>query len=108
VTQEKLFTKNGLNWRCLQELDLSYVVIALPIHNVSSHDFRSLSLSVGNFQHSAHLLPIFFVKLQCSVLKKFHLTNSFYFFILLTFFLKILIASYGARVRGRIFKMELI
>ena len=50
----------------------------------------------------------FFVKLQCSALKNFHLTNSFYFFILLTFFLKILIASYGARARGSIFKMELI
>jgi hypothetical protein len=47
------------------------------------------------------------VKSQCSVLKNFHLTkkkNSKKNFKL--FFLRILIASYGTRVRGSIFKME--
>ena len=75
------------------------------MHTVSSQDFRSLSfsvMSVGDFQHS-----IFFVKLQCSVLKNFHLTNFFFIlFFFRFFFLKVLIASYGARVRGSVFKKE--
>ena len=62
-----------------------------------------------HFQHPAYLLLNFFVKLQCSLLQNIHLTN----FLILTFnflkkcfFLKILIASYGAIVRGSVFKMK--
>ena len=56
------------------------------------------------FLSTASLLKIFFVKSQCLLLKSFYMTITF--FLAFTFFLKTLIATYGARVCGIVFKME--
>jgi hypothetical protein len=55
-----------------------------------------------------NLLPNFFVKSQCSALKNFIWQKNFFFNLkkVEKKFLRILIASYGARVRGSVFKME--
>ena len=57
-----------------------------------------------------NLLRNFFVKSQCSLLKNFHLTekkSQFLFkFFFSIFFSSILIASYGARVRGSVIKIH--
>ena len=76
---------------------------------VSSQDFRSLYI----FCHFSQLRMaifstayFFLVKSQCSV--NFHLTNFLFHFFSFTFLIKILIATYGAIVRGSVFKMEFI
>ena len=55
------------------------------------------------------MLPNFFVKSQCSALKIFIWQKNFFFNLKRSWkkFLRILNASYGARVRGSVFKMEI-
>ena len=79
------------------------------IHTVSSQNFWSFLFSYFflNCEGQFSTLHIFFVKLQCSVLKTFISFNNFLkFFLLLMFLRKPLIATYGARVPGSVFKME--
>ena len=69
-------------------------------HTVSSQDLSSLLfsvISVSNFQHCVHASKFF---------REIAMFSSKTIFE--PFFLKILMASYGARVRGSVFRMEFI
>ena len=84
---------------------LNFMTTLLPIM-IAHCQFSGFSFTFIYFhfcRQFSTLLPIFFVKLQSSVLKKFHLT-FFIFLILDNFFLNILFASYATRVLGRVSK----
>ena len=60
----------------------------------------------GDFQLCIHALRIFLCNPNVHFLKIFHLTIYLFIFKFYIFSLKILIATYGARVHGSVFKIE--
>ena len=100
--------------KCLKYLDS--IMVCLKLHNqksISPHcQFSGFSFTFifcyfcWRFTTLPNLVPNFFREITMFSSKKFSFHNFFFNFFIQLFFLRSLIASNGARVRGSVFKIE--